>query len=40
MDVLLIATTLLAVFGIVASAAGIESREGWDTRIDARHSSH
>ena len=29
MDVLLIATTLLAVFGIVASAAGSESRDGF-----------
>jgi hypothetical protein len=29
MDVLLIATTLLAVFGIIASAAGVESRDGF-----------
>ena len=33
MDVLLIATILLAVFGLVAGAAGAESRDAWDTRI-------
>jgi len=33
MDVLLIATTLLAVFGLVASAAGNDSREGWERRF-------
>ena len=33
MDVLLIATTLLAVFGLVASAAGSDSREGWERRF-------
>ena len=33
MDVLLIATALLAVFGLAASAAGSDSREGWDRRF-------
>jgi hypothetical protein len=39
MDLLLIATTLLAVFGLVASAAGTDSRDGWDSRINGP-SSH
>ena len=33
MDALLIATTLLALFGIVAGAAGFESRDGFDGSV-------
>jgi hypothetical protein len=36
MDALLIATTILALFGIVAGAAGYESREGFDGSDNGR----